>query len=65
MTMAVPVAGSPNGIPLRIQLQRVERRRKLRAFILVLLLLLFILIAFVLPISRVMFNAIHDDNCWR
>ncbi|MFQ3458338.1 ABC transporter permease [Bradyrhizobium sp. UFLA01-814] len=61
VTMAIPIAGSSDGMPLRIQLQRVERRRKLRAFTLVLPLLLFILIAFILPIGRMMFNAIHDD----
>ncbi|MCC8960427.1 ABC transporter permease [Bradyrhizobium sp. Pear77] len=62
VTMAVQIAGSPDGVPLRIQLQRIERRRKLRAFTLVLPLLLFILIAFILPIGRMMFNAIHDDT---
>ncbi|MGY4362893.1 putative spermidine/putrescine transport system permease protein [Bradyrhizobium sp. i1.3.1] len=62
VTMAVPIAGNPDGTPLRIQLQRVERRRKLRAFTLVLPLLLFILIAFILPIGRMMFNAVHDDT---
>ncbi|WP_338076628.1 hypothetical protein [Bradyrhizobium yuanmingense] len=49
-------------MPLRIKLQCVERRRKLRVFVLVLPLLLFILIAFVLPIGRMMFNAVNDDT---
>lgn len=62
VTMAAQIIGSPDGIPLRIKLQRVERRRKLGAFTLVLPLLLFILVAFVLPIGRLMFNAIHDDT---
>lgn len=61
-TMVVQIAGNPDGMPLRTKLQRVERRRKLRAFTLVLPLLLFIIIAFVLPIGRMMFNAIHDDT---
>lgn len=61
-TTAVPNQYSPNGIPLRIKLQRVERQRKLRAFTLVLPLLLFILICFVLPIGRMMFNAVHDET---
>lgn len=61
-TMAAQLAGSPDGVPLRVQLQRVERRRKLKAFTLVLPLLLFILIAFVLPIGRMIFNAVHDDT---
>ncbi|MGY4408328.1 putative spermidine/putrescine transport system permease protein [Bradyrhizobium sp. LB7.1] len=60
--MAVSIAGSPDGVPLRTKLQRIERRRKLRAFTLVLPLLLFILIAFILPLGRMMFNAIHDDT---
>ncbi|MCC8951595.1 ABC transporter permease [Bradyrhizobium sp. Arg62] len=62
VTMTVPIAGGLDGILLRIQLQRVERWRKLRALTLVLPLLLFILIAFILPIGRMMFNAIHDDT---
>ncbi|WP_051380651.1 ABC transporter permease [Bradyrhizobium sp. WSM1743] len=61
-TMAVQMDGGPDKIPLRLKLQRVERRRKLMSFTLVLPLLLFILIAFVWPIGRMMFNAIHDDT---
>jgi putative spermidine/putrescine transport system permease protein len=64
-TMAVQIAGRPGGIALRSALQRVERRRKLKAFILVLPLLLFILIGFALPIGRMMFDAIHDDTLLR
>ncbi|OPY95432.1 ABC transporter permease [Bradyrhizobium sacchari] len=62
VTIAVQTAGGSDGTPLGIELQRVERRRKLRAFALVLPLLLFILIGFVLPIGRMMFNAIHDNT---
>lgn len=61
MTVAY-IDGSPHGVPLQVRLQRVERRRKLKAFILTLPLLLFIFIAFVLPIGRMMFNAVHDDT---
>ncbi|MDF0581981.1 ABC transporter permease [Bradyrhizobium yuanmingense] len=64
-TMTVPMAGSPDGIPLRIKLQRVERWRKLRSFTLVMPLLLVILIAFVWPIGRMMFNSVHDDTLLR
>lgn len=60
--MTVRIAQTPDGSPLRVRLLRVERRRKLKAFTLVLPLLLFILIAFALPIGRMMFNAIHDDT---
>ncbi|MDE5458797.1 hypothetical protein GWE18_39900 [Bradyrhizobium sp. CSA112] len=44
-SMAVQIVGSPDGMSLRIKLQRVQRRRKLKAFTLVLPLLLFMLIA--------------------
>ncbi|MER9726976.1 MULTISPECIES: ABC transporter permease [unclassified Mesorhizobium] len=60
--MSAHTAGSSSGIPLRVTLQRVERRRKLKAFTLVLPLLLFIGITFILPIGRMMFNAVHDDT---
>lgn len=56
------IADSPDGVPLRLKLQRIEGRRKLKAFNLVVPLLLFILISFVLPIGRMMFNAVHDDT---
>ncbi|PDT43795.1 ABC transporter permease [Sinorhizobium fredii] len=56
------MSGSTDQLPLRTKLQRVERRRKLRAFALVLPLLLFILITFVLPLSRMMRSAVHDDT---
>lgn len=61
-TIAVHIASSSEGTPLRIKLQRIERRRKLKAFTLVVPLLLFILIAFILPIGRMMFKAVHDDT---
>ncbi|MBB4423876.1 putative spermidine/putrescine transport system permease protein [Bradyrhizobium sp. CIR48] len=61
-TMALQIAGSPSGVALRAKLQRAERWRKLRAFSLVLPMLLVVLTAFVLPIGRMMFNAIHDDT---
>ncbi|WOH52474.1 ABC transporter permease [Bradyrhizobium sp. sBnM-33] len=64
-TMAAQIAGTADGVPLRIKLQRVERWRKLKALTLVLPLLLFILIAFALPIGRMIFNAVHDDTLLR
>lgn len=64
-TTAARIAGSADGIPLRIELRRVERWRKLRAFTLVLPLFLLILIAFVVPIGRMLFNAVHDDTLLR
>ncbi|MDA9436926.1 ABC transporter permease [Bradyrhizobium sp. CCBAU 51627] len=63
VTMAVQVAGNAEvHIPLRINLQRVEARRKLRAFALAVPLLLFILITFIFPIARMMFDAVHDNT---
>ncbi|OSI30602.1 ABC transporter permease [Bradyrhizobium canariense] len=54
--------GNLEDVPLRLKLRRVERRQKLKAFILVLPLLLFVLTTFVLPIGRMMFNAVHDNT---
>lgn len=64
-TMTAQLAGAADSMPLRNKLQRVERRRKLKAFALVLPLLLFIFIAFALPIGRMIFSAIHDDTLLR
>ncbi|MEY9981521.1 putative spermidine/putrescine transport system permease protein [Bradyrhizobium yuanmingense] len=61
-TMVVQVTSSSSGMPLRAKLQRAERRRKLKAFTLVLPLLLFVLIGFVFPIGRMMFMAVHDNT---
>ncbi|MET3909920.1 putative spermidine/putrescine transport system permease protein [Bradyrhizobium sp. S3.3.6] len=64
-TMAAQITGSADRVPLRLKLQRVERRRKLKAFLLVLPLLLFISTTFVLPIGRMIFNAVHEDTLLR
>ncbi|WP_409190568.1 ABC transporter permease [Bradyrhizobium sp. RDM4] len=64
-TMAAQITGSADRVPLRLKLQRVERRRKLKAFLLVLPLLLFILTTFVLPIGRMIFNAVHENTLLR
>ncbi|MCK1597568.1 ABC transporter permease [Bradyrhizobium sp. 164] len=52
----------PHGIPLRVTLMRAERRHRVKALILVLPLAFFILIFFVLPIARMLVNAVHDDT---
>ncbi|WP_314963813.1 ABC transporter permease [Bradyrhizobium cosmicum] len=59
-TTAVQISSSPE--PLRVKLRRVERRQKFKDFVLVLPLLVFIAVGFVLPIGRMLFNAIHDDT---
>jgi putative spermidine/putrescine transport system permease protein len=51
-----------DGVPLKVKLQRAERRRKLKAVALVVPLFLFILLAFVFPIGVMLFNAVHDDK---
>jgi len=51
-----------DGTPLKVKLQRAERRRKLRAVGLVLPLFAFIVVAFVFPIGVMLFNAVHDDS---
>ncbi|MCK1453188.1 ABC transporter permease [Bradyrhizobium sp. 35] len=61
-TTAVEVKGGPEGMLLRFKLKRVERRQKFKAFILVLPLLLFILVAFVLPLGRMLLTSFHDDT---
>lgn len=61
-TTAVQISGSLDGEPLRLKLRRVERRHKLKAFLLVLPPLLFMIMTFVLPIGRMMLNSVHDDT---
>ncbi|ANW03014.1 hypothetical protein [Bradyrhizobium icense] len=61
VTIAAQIAGRFDGVPLRAQLQRVARRRKLTAFTLVLPLLLFILIAFALRLAGDL-DAVYDDT---
>jgi putative spermidine/putrescine transport system permease protein len=56
------VARTADGIPLKVKLQRAERKRKLRAIGLVLPLFLFIVISFVIPIAVMLFNAVHDPE---
>ncbi|MBB4375066.1 ABC-type sugar transport system permease subunit [Bradyrhizobium sp. cir1] len=64
-TMAAEIAGTAGVVPMRIELQRAERRRKLKAQTLVLPLLLCILITLVLPNGRKIFSAVHDDTLLR
>ena len=54
-----------DGTPLKVKLQRAERRRKLKAVGLVLPLFLFILCSFIFPIGVMLFNAVHDDTLVR
>jgi putative spermidine/putrescine transport system permease protein len=56
------VARTADGVPLKVKLQQAERKRKLRAIALVLPLFLFIVSGFVVPISIMLFNAVHDPE---
>jgi putative spermidine/putrescine transport system permease protein len=56
------IVRTTDGVPLKLKLQRTERRRKLKAVGLVLPLFLFIVMAFVVPIGVMLFNAVHDNR---
>ena len=49
-----------DGIPLKVSLKKVERKNKIRAFLLVLPLLLFILVTFLVPIGDMLTRSIDD-----
>ncbi|RWE20829.1 MAG: ABC transporter permease [Mesorhizobium sp.] len=63
-TAIVQTTGEPT-VLLRSSLRRSESKRQLKAFALVLPLLLFLIVTFVLPIGRMMVNAVHDDTLLR
>ena len=49
-----------DGIPLEVSLKKVERRNKLKAFLLVAPLLFFLLIVYISPIIGMLFNSVDD-----
>jgi len=49
-----------DGIPLKVSLQKSERKNKIRAFLLVLPLLAFILVTFLVPIGDMLARSIDD-----
>ena len=49
-----------DGIPLKVSLKKVERKNKIRAFLLVLPLLAFILVTFLVPIADMLARSIDD-----
>ena len=61
-TTADQIPRTADGVPLKVKLQRAERRRKLKAISLVLPLFLFILAAFVLPIGVMLLKSVRDDT---
>ena len=50
-----------DGTPLKVSLQKSERRNKIRAFLLVVPLLFFILFTFLIPIGDMLFRSVDDS----
>jgi len=50
-----------DGVPLKVSLQKAERRNKIRAFLLVAPLLVFILITFLVPIGDMLLRSVDDS----
>jgi len=50
------------GIPLKVSLQKSERKNKIRAFLLVAPLLVFILVTFLIPIADMLVRSIDDRH---
>jgi len=59
-TTAGPIL-TTEGIPLKVSLQKAEKRNKLRAFLLVAPLLVFILITFLIPIGDMLVRSVDDS----
>ena len=59
-TTAVPIL-TTDGIPLKVRLQKYERRNKIRAFLLVTPLLYFILFTFLIPIGDMLLRSVDDS----
>ena len=50
-----------DGIPLKVSLQKSERKNKIRAFLLVAPLLIFILVTFLVPIGDMLLRSVDDS----
>ena len=59
-TTAGPIL-TTDGIPLKVSLQKSERRNKIRAFLLVVPLLFFILFTFLIPIGDMLLRSVDDS----
>ena len=59
-TTAGPIL-TTDGIPLKVSLQKSERRNKIRAILLVAPLLLFILFTFLIPIGDMLLRSVDDS----
>ncbi len=60
-TTAGPIL-TTEGIPLKVSLQKAERRNKIRAILLVAPLLLFILFTFLIPIGDMLMRSVDDSH---
>jgi putative spermidine/putrescine transport system permease protein len=56
------IVRTTDGIPLRLKLRRVDRRRKIKAAALVAPLFFFILVTFVMPIVQMLQNGVYDPK---
>jgi putative spermidine/putrescine transport system permease protein len=59
-TTAGPIL-TTDGVPLKVSLQKSERRNKIRAFLLVVPLLFFILFTFLIPIGDMLLRSVDDS----
>ena len=59
-TTAGPIL-TTDGIPLKVSLQKAEKRNKIRAFLLVAPLLVFILVTFLIPIGDMLLRSVDDS----
>ena len=58
-TVSGPIL-TTEGIPLKVSLQKSERKNKIRAFLLVAPLLIFILVTFLIPIGDMLVRSVDD-----
>ena len=61
-TISSPVMTTADGTPLKVSLQRTNRRKRIQAFLLVTPLLLFIGVSFLLPIADMIFRAVENPQ---
>ena len=61
-TTSPPIMTTADGTPLKVSLQRTNRRKKIQAFLLVSPLLLFIAVSFLLPIADMIFRAVENPQ---
>ena len=57
-----PLPGAIHGMPLKVRLRRVERRRKLQALALVAPLFLFLSVSFAVPIAGLLYRSINSPE---